>query len=72
VRVRPLGVLQAVSIPPGRFIVTWVYTAKLAKFGILASGAGVLALVLLVFAPRRRRSKSRQRRPRSPEPGPAS
>jgi hypothetical protein len=54
-RVRPLGVIQAVSIPPGSFTVTWVYTSKLAKLGVLASALCVLVLVALVFTPRRRR-----------------
>ena len=69
VRVRQLGILQAVPVPAGKFTVTWVYTAKLAKLGVITSGVGVLALVLLLFPPRRRR------RPKSvlgsPEPGPA-
>jgi hypothetical protein len=70
VRVRPLGMLQAISIPAGRFVVTWVYTAKLAKVGVIASGAGLLALVLLVFAPRRRRRPKSGRKPLgSPETG---
>jgi len=73
VRVRPLGVLQAISIPPGKFIVTWVYTAKLAKLGVIASGVGVLALVLLVFTPRRRRRPKSGRNPTGPpQPGPGS
>ena len=54
-RVRPLGAIQAISIPRGRFTVTWVYTSKLAKLGVLASALCVLVLVLLVFTPRRRR-----------------
>jgi hypothetical protein len=57
VRVRQLGILQAVPVPAGKFTVTWVYTAKLAKLGVIVSGVGVLALVLLLFPPRRRRSK---------------
>jgi len=63
VRVRPLGILQAVSIPAGKFTVTWVYTAKLAKLGVIASGVGVLALILLVFTPRRRRRPKPVREP---------
>ena len=70
VRVRPLGMLQAISIPAGKFVVTWVYTAKLAKVGVITSGLGVLALVLLVFAPRRRRRPKSGRKPLgSPETG---
>ncbi len=69
VRVRQLGILQAVSLPAGRFTVTWVYTAKLAKLGVIVSGVGVLALVLLVFTPRRRRPKPRREPLGSPEPG---
>ena len=73
VQVRQLGILQAVSIPAGRFTVTWVYKAKLAKLGIIASGVGVLALVLLLFLPRRRRrAKSGLEPLGSLEPGPPS
>jgi len=54
-RVRPLGAIQAIPIPRGRFTVTWVYTSKLAKLGVLASALCVLVLVLLCFTPRRRR-----------------
>jgi len=70
-KVRPLGLLQAISIPPGRFVVTWVYTAKLAKLGVIVSGVGVLGLVLLVFLPRRRRRARSDSRSRVPgtEPG---
>jgi uncharacterized membrane protein YfhO len=70
VRVRQLGILQAVPVPAGKFTVTWVYTAKLAKLGVITSGIGVLALVLLLFPPRRRRRPKSA--PGSPEPGPAS
>jgi len=69
VRVKPLGVLQAISLPAGKFTVTWVYRSKLAKFGVIASGVGVLALVLLAFTPRRRRRPKSGRKPLgSPEP----
>ena len=73
VQVKALGILQAISLPAGKFTVTWVYRSKLAKFGVIASGAGVLALVLLVFTPRRRRRPKRGRKPlASAEPGTAS
>ena len=65
-RVRPLGILQAISIPKGEFVVTWVYTAKLAKVGVIVSGAGVLMLVLLVFTPGRRRRSKYDRKPLGP------
>lgn len=69
VPVRRLGVVQAISVPSGRFTVTWLYTASSAKFGFLASVVSTLVLVLLVFTPRRRRKpKSHGRLPRSPEP----
>jgi hypothetical protein len=68
--VRPLGILQAISLPAGKYVVTWIYTAKLAKLGVIVSGVGVLALVLLVFAPsRRRRPRSAKKPVGSPEPG---
>jgi hypothetical protein len=70
VHVRPLGILQAISLPAGKYVVTWIYTAKLAKLGVIVSGVGVLALVLLVFAPsRRRRPRSVKKPVGSPEPG---
>ena len=68
VRVRQLGILQAVPVPAGKFTVTWVYTAKLAKLGVIASGVGVLALIFLLFPPRRRRRQKSGFG--SPEPGP--
>jgi len=54
VAVRRLGIVQAISIPSGRFTVTWLYGTGLATTGLLASALGLLALVLLVFTPRRR------------------
>jgi len=55
VHVRRIGLIQAISIPAGKFVVTWVYTSKRTKIGLLVSGASVLVLLLLLFTPRRRR-----------------
>jgi hypothetical protein len=63
VPVRQLAMVQAVSIPPGKYLVTWVYNSTLAKLGLLASALGTVAIVLLVFTPRRRRKLAQ-----TPEP----
>jgi hypothetical protein len=55
VKVRQLGLVQAISLPRGRFKVTWVYTSKRAIVGLLVSVLSTIALMVLLFLPRRRR-----------------
>jgi hypothetical protein len=64
--VRRFGLIQAVSIPAGRFVVTWVYTSQRAKIGLVVSAVSVVALVLLLFVPGRRRRSRAEKAPRSP------
>ncbi len=66
VPVRRLGLIQAISIPAGRFVVTWVYTSRRAKIGLLVSAVSVVALFLLLLAPRRRRRSRAEKPPRGP------
>jgi hypothetical protein len=46
--VRPVGLVQGVALPPGRWVVTWHYRSVRAEVGLAAGGVGVLALLVLL------------------------
>jgi len=55
--VQALGIVQAVHVPAGHFVVTWVYRPGTARIGTLSTVAGTLVFVaLVVFAFFRRRA----------------
>ncbi|HUZ20758.1 MAG TPA: hypothetical protein VMU75_09345 [Acidimicrobiales bacterium] len=57
------GLVQAVSVPAGRYKVTWRYTSHNLRTGLVLSAIGFVFLaVLCVLALRRRRSPGRRRR----------
>jgi len=59
VAVTALGIVQAVPVPAGRSVVTWVYRPATARIGLwLTAGATLVFLALAVFALRRRRAPS--------------
>jgi hypothetical protein len=47
--VRDVGGLQAVEVPPGRWVVSWQYRSVRAEIGLVAGVLGLAALVLLVI-----------------------
>lgn len=49
VTVRPLGVVQAVPVPPGRYEVTWRYAPASVLAGLLASVLGAMGLAGALF-----------------------
>jgi hypothetical protein len=63
--VRSVGVVQAVTVPPGSGTLSWSYQPKGAWLGLGLSAAGTLVLLSLLAVSPRRRSRSVQRRPRS-------
>ena len=63
VRVRQLGLVQAISVPAGSFTVTWIYTSRRATLGLLVSAVSTIVLALLVVVPRRRRRSKGARTP---------
>ncbi len=62
VRVRPMGIIQAVPVPAGAYTVTWRYAPPTVHAGLLASAAGAAGLVaiaaLALVTRRRRRARS--------------
>lgn len=57
VTVRPLGIVQAVPVPAGRYTVTWRYAPSVVLDGLAASLAGLVllgGLVLVAIVARRR------------------
>jgi hypothetical protein len=58
--VRPLGVVQSVTVPPGSGTLSWSYQPKGAWVGLGLSGAGTVALLgVLTLSVRRRRAHQR-------------
>ena len=56
--VRQVGVVQAVTVPPGSGTLSWSYQPKGAWLGLGLSAAGTLVLLSLVAVSLRRRSRS--------------
>lgn len=58
VPVEPLGLVQAVPVPAGRYELTWRYAPAAVLGGLVASAAGIVGLVVLAaLALRHRRAK---------------
>ena len=62
--VRPVGVVQGVTVPPGSGTLSWSYQPKGAWLGLGLTVAGTLALLSLLAVSVRRRSRSVRRRSR--------
>ena len=63
----PVGLLQGVELPAGRFVVTWHYHSTRAEIGLAAGGVAVLACAgLTVVGLRRRRRQSEPATPAGP------
>ncbi|HEX4220597.1 MAG TPA: hypothetical protein VHZ02_19650, partial [Acidimicrobiales bacterium] len=66
--VRSMGVVQGVTVPPGRGTLSWSYQPKGAWLGLGLSVAGTVALVgLAAIGAQRRRSTRRSRRAATPQ-----
>lgn len=57
--VEPVGLLQGVELPAGRFRITWHYRSTGAEIGLVACGAGWLACAAIAGAGARRRRHRR-------------
>ena len=65
VPVRPVALVQGVTLPPGRWVVTWRYRSSRAEVGLVAGFIGFLALLALLAGasgrPVRRKKAGRAR-----------
>ncbi|HUY30196.1 MAG TPA: hypothetical protein VMV02_04295 [Acidimicrobiales bacterium] len=62
-RVGRLGLVEAVPVPAGRYVVTWRYSPASMRTGLLISAAAAVVLALALAEASRRRGEASGRRP---------